>query len=318
MTRYVAHRIALTGLLFIGISAVVFFLIHAAPGDPTAFFVPGTQPDPAVRRAVAGDLGLDRPIYIQYVRWFKRAAVGDLGLSFRYQVPVLGLILERVPATVQLQLLAIAAALCVSLPLGVLSAVRSGSAFDRVSTVFTLFGISMPEFWSGLMLLLVFALQLRWLPPTGMGEDAPALERLAHYVLPATVLALTYTAWYTRFAKTSMLEVLHEDYMRTARAKGLRPRTALLRHGLRNALIPMITVVGLSLPRLLGGSIIVESIFAWPGIGRLGLEAVLKRDYPVIMGLTIFTACLVLLLNLAIDLLYVAADPRISYDTVGQ
>ncbi len=314
MTRYVVRRLLLVFVLLWGVSVLVFALIHLAPGDPTAYFVSESEPDPAVRQAVTRDLGLDRPLHIQYVRWLSRVVRGDFGVSFRYRTPVLGLVAERIPATFELQLLAIAAAVAISIPAGVLAALRSGSAFDRASTIVTLLGISLPEFWSSLMLILLFSLYLGWLPSTGMGIDQPIPQRLLHYIMPSAVLALTYTAWYTRFAKTGMLEVIRQDYVRTAHAKGLPWRSVVLRHALRNALIPMITIVGLSLPRLLGGSIIVESIFAWPGIGRLGLEAVLKRDYPVIMGLTMVTAFTVLVLNLLIDLLYVVVDPRISYD----
>ncbi len=314
MTRYIARRLVLVVVLLWGVSLLVFALIHLAPGDPTAFFVSEVEPDPAVRRAVARDLGLDRPLPIQYARWLSHVVRGDLGVSFRYRTPVLGLVVERIPATFELQLLAISVAVAIAVPVGVLAALHAGSTFDRASTVVTLFGISMPEFWSSLMLILVFSLYLGWLPSTGMGVDQPIGQRSLHYIMPAAVLALTYLAWYARFAKTGMLEVIRQDYVRTAHAKGLPRRAVILRHALRNALIPMITIVGLSLPRLLGGSIIVESIFAWPGIGRLGLEAVLKRDYPMIMGLTMFTAFTVLVLNLLIDLLYVVVDPRISYD----
>ncbi len=318
MTRYIVRRLLMMIPLLLGVSIIVFLLIHSAPGDPTAFFVPESEPDPKVRAAVARELGLDQPLPVQYVLWLRKAVTGDFGQSFRYQQPVMGLITERIPATFQLQGLAILLALGLSIPIGIISALRAGSVLDRTATVTTLFGLSMPEFWSALMLLMVFSLNLGWLPSTGMGQDKPFPERLLYYVLPASVLALTYTAWYTRFVKTSMLEVIRQEYMTTARAKGLASPTVIVRHGLKNALIPLITVIGLSLPRLLGGSIIVESIFAWPGIGRLGLEAVLKRDYPVIMGLAMITTVVILTLNLLIDLIYVLVDPRISFDSVAE
>ncbi|MFN8475360.1 MAG: ABC transporter permease [Anaerolineae bacterium] len=318
MTRYIIRRVLMMAPLLLGVSLIVFFLIHSAPGDPTAFFVPESEPDPQVRAAVAHDLGLDQPLPMQYVLWLRKAVTLDFGQSFRYQQPVMGLIMERIPATFQLQGLAILLALCLAVPVGLISALRSGSLVDRTATVTTLFGLSMPEFWSALMLLMIFSLALGWLPSTGMGQDKPFPERMLHYVLPVTVLALTYVAWYTRFVKTSMLEVVRQEYMTTARAKGLASQTVVIRHGLKNALIPLITIVGLSLPRLLGGSIIIESIFAWPGIGRLGLEAVLKRDYPVIMGLAIVTTVVILVLSLVIDIIYVMVDPRISFDSVRE
>jgi peptide/nickel transport system permease protein len=318
MSRYIIRRLLMMIPLLVAVSVIVFALIHAAPGDPSAFFVPENEPDPAVREAVRRELGLDQPVPVQYALWLGKAVRGDFGLSFRYQQPVMELILERLPATMQLQGLAILLALCISIPVGIITAVRAGSAIDRGATVTTLFGISMPEFWTGLMLLMVFSLNLGWLPSTGMGQEKEWAQRALHYVLPTVVLSLTYTAYYTRFTKTSMLEVIRQEYMTTARAKGLASGNILVRHGLKNALIPLITVVGLSLPRLLGGSIIVESIFAWPGIGRLGLEAVLKRDYPIIMGLTMITAFVVLMLNLIIDIIYVMVDPRITYESVAE
>lgn len=318
MTRYIVRRVLLMLPLLLVVSLIVFTLIHSAPGDPAAFFVPEGEPDPKVREAVRRDLGLDQPLPIQYALWLRKAVVGDFGLSFRYQQPVMGLITERMPATFQLQGLAILLAIVISLPVGIISALRAGSVIDRTATVTTLFGLSMPEFWSALMLLLLFSLNLGWLPSTGMGQDKEFPQRATHYVLPALVLAFTYIAYYTRFAKTSMLEVIRQEYMTTARAKGLNESLVIVRHGLKNALIPLITIVGLSLPRLLGGSIIVESIFAWPGIGRLGLEAVLKRDYPVIMALTMVTTVVVLVLNLLIDIIYVIVDPRITFESVAE
>ncbi|MGD2040027.1 MAG: ABC transporter permease, partial [Anaerolineae bacterium] len=258
-------------------------------------------------------LGLDQPLHIQYIRWLTSAIQGDFGYAYGYGEPVLKLIADHVPATVQLQLAALILALVVALPIGIISATRQYSLLDNSVTIFAFFGLSMPNFWFALMLMLLFAVKWDVLPAVGAGMGKPFLERIPYFVMPVVVLAFTYMAVYVRFMRSSMLENIRQDYVITARAKGLRERSVLFGHALKNAILPVITIVGMSIPRLIGGSIIIESVFAWPGIGRLGYDAVLRRDYPTIMGLTMLTAAFVMFVNLLVDILYSYADPRIVY-----
>jgi peptide/nickel transport system permease protein len=311
--RYILRRILIMIPLLIGLSLFVFILIRLAPGDPSVFYLPAEQSvDPAVRQRVQERLGIDQPLHTQYFRWATAALQGDFGYAYGYGEPVASLIMARVPATLQLQLAALLLALAVAIPLGVISAIRQYSLLDNAVTVFAFFGLSMPNFWFALLLIFFFAVQLRILPAVGAGIDKPFMERLPHFIMPVLVLALADMALYTRFMRSSMLEVINQDYIKTAHAKGLAGSTVLFRHALKNAILPMITVVGLSLPRLLGGAIIIESIFAWPGIGRLGYDAVLRRDYPTIMGLTMMSAAFIMFVNLIIDIAYSYADPRIT------
>jgi peptide/nickel transport system permease protein len=300
--------------LLLGLSLLVFVLIHLAPGDPALFYLPPERAaDPAIRLKVMAHLGLDQPLHIQYVKWLTSAVRGDFGFAYGYGEPVLKLIGDHVPATVQLQLAALILALVIAIPIGIISATRQYSLLDNSVTVFAFFGLSMPNFWFALMLILLFAVRWDVLPAVGAGAGKPALERLKYFILPTVVLAFNYMATYVRFMRSSMLENVRQDYVRTARAKGLPERSVLFGHALKNAILPVITVVGMSIPRLIGGSIIIESVFAWPGIGRLGYDAVLRRDYPTIMGLTILTAAFVMCTNLVVDVLYSLADPRIVY-----
>jgi peptide/nickel transport system permease protein len=314
MTRYIVRRLLIMIPLLLGLSVFVFVLIRLAPGDPTLFYLPPEDvSDPAIRLRIMTRLGLDQPIHIQYFRWLTSALQGDFGFAYGYGEPVLKLIADHVPATVQLQSSALLLALIVAIPIGIISATRQYSLTDNTVTLFAFFGLSMPSFWFALMLMLLFAVTLGWLPAVGAGETKPWTERWKYLVMPAVVLAFNYMATYVRFMRSSMLENIRMDYVVTARAKGLGERRVLFGHALKNAILPVITVVGLSIPRLLGGAIIVESIFAWPGIGRLGYDAVLRRDYPTIMGLTMLTATFVMFVNLAVDILYSFADPRIAY-----
>jgi peptide/nickel transport system permease protein len=314
MARYIIRRLLTMIPLLLGLSLFVFVLIRLAPGDPTVFYLPAEQAaDPAVKARVMARLGLDQPLHIQYVRWLSNAVQGDFGFAYGYGEPVLKLIGEHVPATAELQFAALFLALILAIPIGVVSAIRQYSLLDNTVTVFAFFGLSMPNFWFALMLMLLFAVQLGWLPAIGAGQGKPLVERWKYFVMPTIVLGLGYMAIYVRFMRSSMLEVIHKEYVTTARAKGLSERRVLFTHALKNAILPVITVVGMSIPRLLGGAIIVESVFAWPGIGRLGYDAVLRRDYPTIMGLTILTAAFVMVTNLLVDVLYSLVDPRIAY-----
>ena len=314
MTRYIIRRILVMVPLLLGLSLFVFVLIRLAPGDPTLFYLPPEEvADPAIRLRVMARLGLDQPLHIQYVRWLGSALQGDFGFAYGYGEPVLKLIGSHVPATAQLQLAALLLALIVAIPIGIISATRQYSLLDNAVTVFAFFGLSMPNFWFALMMMFFFAVKLDWLPAVGAGVDKPFVERLKYFVMPTVVLAFNYMAVYVRFMRSSMLEVVRQDYIITARAKGLKENAILFRHALKNAILPVITIVGMSVPRLLGGSIIIESVFAWPGIGRLGYDAVLRRDYPTIMGLTVLTAAFVMVVNLVVDILYSFADPRIVF-----
>ncbi|MCB0153347.1 MAG: ABC transporter permease [Anaerolineae bacterium] len=314
MQAYIIRRILIIFPLLLGLSLFMFLLIRLAPGDPTLFYLPPDRGvDPAIRERVMVRLGLDQPLYIQYWRWLSSAVQGDFGYAYGYGEPALSLIRDRLPATVQLQAAALLLALTIALPIGIISATRQYSLLDNAVTSFAFFGLSMPNFWFALLLIFLFAVRLDWLPAVGDGADKVLHERLTYLIMPALVLAFNDMALYARFMRSSMLEVIRQDYVTTAYAKGLRESAVLFKHALKNAILPMITIVGLSLPRLLGGSIIVESIFAWPGIGRLGYDAVLRRDFPTIMALTILTAAFVMIVNLIVDITYSFADPRIVY-----
>lgn len=314
LQAYIIRRILIMIPLLLGLSLFVFFLVRLAPGDPTVFYLPqDREVDPAVRLRVKERLGLDQPIHIQYVRWVTSAVQGDFGFAYGYGQPALSLILSRLPATVQLQLTALLIALLIAIPIGIISATRQYSLIDNIVTSFAFFGLSMPNFWFALLMIFFFAVQLGWLPAVGNGTDQPFPQRLQYLIMPAIVLALNDMALYARFMRSSMLEVIRQDYITTAKAKGLPQPGVLFRHAFKNAMLPMITIIGLSLPRLLGGSIIVESIFAWPGVGRLGYDAVLRRDYPTIMALTMLTATTIMFINLLVDIAYSFADPRIVY-----
>jgi len=319
MPEYIIRRLLIMVPLLLGLSVFVFVLIRIAPGDPTVFYLPPeTAADPAIRERVRTRLGLDQPIHIQYVRWLTSALQGDLGFAYGYGEPVLRLIGKHIPATVQLQLAALLLALVIAIPIGIISATRQYSLLDNVVTSFAFFGLSMPSFWFALMMMLLFAVRWDLLPAVGSGFDRPWFERWRYFVLPTVVLAFNYMAVYVRFMRSSMLENLHMGYVTTARAKGLEERRVLFGHVLKNAILPVITIVGMSIPRLLGGSIIVESIFAWPGIGRLGYDAVLRRDYPTIMGLTILTAACVMFVNLVVDVIYSFGGSRIAFSSKEQ
>jgi peptide/nickel transport system permease protein len=318
MSRYFVRRVLVTVPLLLGLSIVVFLLIQIAPGDPTLFFIPSgptdVAVDPALRAQIRRELGLDQPVLIQYFAWFSRMLRGDFGYAFTYHVPVFSLVISRVPATLQLQGAALIVAVAAAIPIGILSATRQHSIVDHVATSASLFGLSLPNFWLALLLILLFSVRLGWLPSGGIGQGSGFAGRLPHLILPVLVLASEYMASYTRFVRSSVLEVLRADFVTTARAKGLSERRVMYRHALRNALLPMVTIAGLSLPRLVSGSIIVESIFAWPGLGRLAYDAVLRRDQPVIMAATLITSFAVILSNLVVDVIYLTLDPRITYN----
>jgi peptide/nickel transport system permease protein len=301
--------------MLIGVSLILFTLMRLAPGGPEAVLIGGEFSQEVAAR-IRHRLGLDRPLLVQYGTWALAALQGDLGRSFKTGDPVATLIWDRLPSTLQLTGGALAFALVVAVPLGVLAAVRRNTVWDTLGSAVSLFGISFPSFWLGIMLILLFSELLRWLPPSGLseyGREGDLAERLRHAILPTLTLGLIQMAAFMRFTRSSLLEALRQDYVRTARAKGLPGARVIWRHALRNALIPVVTVVGLSLPTLVGGAVLTETVFAWPGIGRLAVGAVFERDYPVIMGVNLLVGAIVITANLLTDLVYCLIDPRISY-----
>jgi peptide/nickel transport system permease protein len=310
--RFVLRRLLQSAVVLLGVTLVVFLLLQLVPGDPVRIAL-GTRYDQATYDALRARTGLDRPLVVQYFSYVGHALTGDLGVSFRSGQPVTAIVVQRLPATVALALCALGFALLVAFPLGVLSAVRSGSALDHSARVFSQIGVSVPDFWMGIMGIILLSGVLGWLPPSGytsLTEDP--LEWARHMVLPAMTIGLVSASILTRFIRSSVLEALSEDYVRTAEAKGLPPRTIVVRHVLRNAMIPVVTVAAVQLASLLGGVIVIEVLFAWPGIGRLTYDAVQARDYPVLQGAVLLVAALFLLVNLAVDVLYARLDPRIS------
>ncbi|WP_328347538.1 ABC transporter permease [Micromonospora sp. NBC_00421] len=311
MGRFVLRRLLQSVVVLLGVTLVVFLLLQLVPGDPVRVSL-GTRFDQQTYDALRERAGLDRPLVVQYLSYVGHALTGDLGVSFRSGQPVTSIVLERLPATLSLAVTAVLLALLVAFPLGVLSAVRSGSFVDHAARVFSQFGVSVPDFWMGIMGILLFAGVLGWLPPSGYVAltDDPA-GWASHVALPAAAVGLVTASILTRFIRSSVLEVLAEDYVRTAEAKGLRRRVVVVRHVLRNALIPVVTVVAVQLASLVGGVIVIEVLFAWPGVGRLTYDAVQARDYPVLQGAVLFVASLFLLMNLLVDVLYARLDPRI-------
>lgn len=312
MTGFILRRLAQSVVVLVGVTLVVFLLLQLVPGDPVRLAL-GTRYDQATYDALRERSGLDQPLVVQYFKYIAHAGTGDLGVSFRSGRPVTAIVLERLPATLSLAFTAVVLALLVAFPLGVLSGIRSGSVVDHAARVFSQFGVSVPDFWMGIMGILLFSGVLGWLPPSGYVSltESPA-EWASHVLLPAATIGLVTASILTRYIRSAVLEVLSEDYIRTAEGKGLRRRVVVLRHVLRNALIPVVTVVAVQLASLLGGVIVVEVLFAWPGIGRLTYDSVQARDYPVLQGAVLFVAALFLLINLLVDVLYARLDPRIS------
>ncbi|NNM34199.1 MAG: ABC transporter permease [Gemmatimonadetes bacterium] len=301
----------------LGISIIVFAVIQAAPGGPeTMLFQSGRIVDEAAVEAYRNRLGLDQPVPVQYVRWLGAAVTGDLGMSFARNRPVKDVILEHLPATLELMGAAFVLAAVLALGLGVVSAVRQYSWIDHLGTGLSFAGIAMPVFWFGLILQLVFAVQLGWLPASGRQTTGVNTlpDHLAHLILPGVVLSMRYVAGWSRYLRSSMLGALRSDFVRTARAKGLSERRVVWVHALRNAMVPVVSVIALETAGLFSGAIITETVFAWPGIGRLFVLAMTQRDYPVLMGILLLGAVMVILFNLLADLVYGWLDPRIRYE----
>ena len=306
MGAYIRRRLVQSVVVVWGVSVLVFFLLRLAPGDPVSLLLVESASPEQVAAAKA-KWGLDKPIPVQYAVFLGRALRGDLGDSLFFQQPAIEVLMERMPATLQLSAAALLFSLSVAIPIGMLSALKRDSFWDYLGTGLAMLGQAIPPYWLGIMLILVFSVALGWFPTSGRGT-------LSHLVLPAITLGSVLMALVTRLVRSGMLDVLGEDYVRTARAKGLRERSVIVRHALRNILIPLVTVIGLQLGALFGGAVITESIFAWPGVGRLALQSINARDYPMVQASVLVISVVYVFLNLAVDLLYVYLDPRIRYN----
>lgn len=306
MMKYLLSRILLFLPAFLGAVTLIFFLIHLIPGDPVEVML-GETASPADKEILRQELGLDQPLLAQYLRFLSGLASGDLGDSLSQQGRVMDLILRRLPATLELTLAAMGIALMIALPLGIVAAVKRQTWMDHTSLLFSLLGLSIPNFWLGPLLIIVFSIELGWFPVSGRGG-------LGHLILPSITLGTAMAAVLTRITRSSLLEVIQEDYIKTARGKGLSEWSVWLKHALRNSLLSVITIVGLQFGSLLAGAIITETIFTWPGLGRLTIHAIQTRDYPLAQGCIMLISVSYLVVNLATDLLYKFADPRITYE----
>jgi peptide/nickel transport system permease protein len=319
MGKYLLQRLVVSVPVLLGITLVVYIVISLAPGDPVDALVnpelvASLGPEFLAQQREA--LGLNQPILVRYGIWLKEAAQGNLGFSFMDRQPIAAKIAERLWPTLRLMLAAQLIAVVIAIPIGVLSALKQYSLLDYGATILGFAAISVPSFFLSLAGIYLFALKLPLLPAAGMvtvGQEPTLADALWHLLLPAVVLGLAEAAPLIRYTRSSMLEVIRQDYVRVARAKGLRERTVIYQHALRNALIPLVTVIALGLPRLLGGTVIVEAIFAWPGMGTLAITAVRGRDYPVIMAINLISAVTILMSNLLADVIYAVIDPRIKY-----
>lgn len=326
MLQYIARRLFSLVFILLGVSILVFLLVHLAPGDPIRIML-GEEATVADVERLNRIYGFDQPLPVQYARWLTRAVQGDLGLSIRQQLPVTAIIWERMPATIELSLWSLVIAIGIGIPLGVLSAVRRNSWVDFGSMFVALIGVAAPNFWVGLILLSQIALHVAWLPIGGRGpafdqallalvtslDVTPLWDHVRYVLLPAIALGASLMAVITRLTRSSLLEVLGKDYVRTARAKGLVNRVVVYGHALKNALLPVITVVGVQFGSLLGGAIVIEVVFSWPGVGRLIVNAISARDFPVVQGSVLMLAVVFALVNLIVDLSYSLVNPRVRY-----
>jgi peptide/nickel transport system permease protein len=316
VSRFLVRRLLLLVPVLMGVSVIVFLVLHLAPGDPAEIML-GPQATQEDRLRLRAELGLDDPLSRQYARWLGHVVRGDLGRSLWMRRPVLGEVLARYQATLILTGSALLLSSVGGVVLGILSARWPNSLLDRASAVASLFGASMPVFWLGIVLMVIFSLTLGWLPASGMfapygGGDL--VDLLKHLVLPAITLAAASVTIVARLTRAAMLDVLGQDYIRTARAKGLVERRVVARHALRNALVPIVTVIGVQAGYLLGGAVLTETVFAWPGVGTLMVQGILARDIPLVQGCVLVVALTFVLVNLAVDLLYVWIDPRIRHE----
>jgi ABC-type dipeptide/oligopeptide/nickel transport system permease component len=305
MKSYLIRRLRQAAVTLVGVSVLVFVILRVVPGDPAKMLLPDGAPQSAVDE-LNRQLGLREPLWVQYGIFLQSVVRGDFGQSFQYRSPALTVVAERLPATIQLTLAAMALTVVFGVFIGIVAAVRQGTGYDYAGTVLAVLGQSLPNFWLGIMLILLFGVTLRWLPTSGF-------QGWSYLVLPSLTLAAYPTALVARLTRSSMLEILSRDYIRTGRAKGLAERMVVLRHALKNATIPVLTVIGLQIGVLLGGAVITESVFAWPGMGKLVVDAIFFRDFPVVQTILIVSATVFVVINLVVDLLYTVLDPRIRY-----
>lgn len=304
MFQYLFKRLWHTVFVVIGISMISFFFIHLS-GDPVMLMLPGDATTQEIE-TLREQLGFNDPLYTQYLRFAGNAAQGEFGNSLYYKVPAMALILERLPASLELAAAAMLIALVVAVPIGIVSAVRRGSLVDMGSMLGALFGLSMPHFWLGIMMIMLFSVKLGWLPTSGRGS-------LAQLVMPSLALGMSLMAMFARLTRSVMLEVLSLDYIRTARSKGLKESIVIYKHALKNAMIPLVTVAGMQFGFLLGGTVIIETVFAWPGVGRLVVQAIFNRDYPLVQATVLVLSFIFVAVNFLVDMLYMYLDPQISY-----
>lgn len=321
MIGFILKRTLLAIPILLGASTLIFILMHAAPGDPTSMYL-RPDIDPAVVEQMRKNLGLDQPVHVQYVRWLTSFAQGDFGYSFSQKRPILDIIKDTLPNTLLLSGIALVIIFAVGVVIGTIQAVRQYSWIDNVATVGAFFFYSMPSFWFGLMLMLLLSYKLQWFPASQMtsvnfeflSTSDQWIDRLKHLVMPGVALGIGGAASVARYMRSGMLEQVRQDYVRTARAKGLSERVVIFKHAMRNALIPIITLLGLYLPFLVGGAVLIETIFAWPGIGRLIVTAIFQRDYPVVLAIAFVSSIMVVLGSLIADILYSVVDPRVTVE----
>ena len=314
MLGFLARRVGQTIPTLLFVSVLIFGLQQLMPGDPALVLAGEERGDPAVLAQIRAELNLDKPLPVQYALWLQGVLTGDLGYSWRIREPIAAVIAQKLPVTLQLGLMAFVIALLIGIPMGILSAVRKDTLLDWSANAVGLAGLSLPNFWLGIMLILLFSVELGWLPPSGyvpLSEDWR--QSLATTIMPAFVLGSGIAAVFMRHMRSAMLQALAEDYVRTARAKGLAERVVVLKHALRNALVPVVTLGALELGTLLSGAVLTEQVFSIPGFGKLIVDAVFNRDYPVVQGVVLVTAALYVLLNLVADVLYVLINPRLRH-----
>lgn len=312
MTIYIVRRLIGLGPIALIVGVIAFLLINLSPGDATYFYL-SADADPEEYEQMRERLGIDRPLAVRFTSWFAQVVRGDLGISFDQQRPVLEIYLAALPVTLMLALIALIIALVIAIPVGLYSAVRAGSLGDKLSTVVIFVGVSMPNFWLGMLLVLFFSISLGVMPAQGFNTTSLG-TRIHSLLLPAFALGFSQAALIARMTRSSMLEVMRQDFVQTARAKGLRAPKVLLKHTFVNALNPIVTVIGLSIASLVAGAAIIEVVFNLPGIGRLMVNSVIRRDYPMVQGTLLLTASMIILVNLMIDIVYAFLDPRIRYD----
>lgn len=326
MLKYILQRALALALTLLGVSILVFLLVHLTPGDPVRIML-GEQARPADVERLNALYGFDQPLPVQYFKWLGNALSGNLGQSIRSQVPVTELLAERLPATIELAIASLVLALVIGIPLGVLAAVKRNTIFDITSMLISLFGVAAPNFWLGLLLLTTIAINISWIPIFGRGPSViegfstlfstgsftGLFDALRYLLLPSLALGASIMALITRLTRSSLLEVIRLDYVRTATAKGLHPARVIFRHALRNALMPVVTVVGVQFGSLLGGAIVTEVVFAWPGLGRLIVDSISQRDFPVVQGSILMLATIFVFANLLVDLSYSLLNPRIRH-----